>query len=419
MVKQASNPVKKVLFLGHEASRTGAPLLLLELIRWLAKHSNLRPSVLLKRGGELESDFRAIAPTWCFGEECERMNRGLRRRLFRKLRLLRIRKPNLVKLYPAEEYPVIYANTIETCDLALQLIGPGRRLIMHVHELAYGTSLSGLAEVLKTSVSVTNVYIAASDAVADYLIKDIGVSREKIQVIHEFPVAVGSNGASEDTRQSVRRRLQISENTLVVGMCGGVHWRKGPDLFVQLAMHTKRRLGLAKCLFLWLGGSSSDQREILHEIAQAGLKDVCRFITAVPNPQDYFCAFDLFALTSREDPFSVAMLEAAASGLPIVCFACAGGAPELVEKDAGIIVPYLDIPAMADACTELLLDEERRRKLGEKARAKVLTRYTIALQAPKILTVLESLNCGTAQNPIHQDNSGNSKTSPTSKTPGN
>jgi len=48
---------KKVLFIGHDASRTGAPLLLLELIKWLTSNSSVKPSVLLKQGGELEAEY--------------------------------------------------------------------------------------------------------------------------------------------------------------------------------------------------------------------------------------------------------------------------------------------------------------------------------------------------------------------------
>jgi glycosyltransferase involved in cell wall biosynthesis len=120
-----------------------------------------------------------------------------------------------------------------------------------------------------------------------------------------------------------------------------------------------------------------------------GVQDICHFLPAVPNPEAYFSAFDVFALTSREEPISVAMLEAASSGLPVVSFAGAGGGPELVENDAGIIVPYLDVPAMAKACVELCLNGDRRRRLGDNARAKVQSRYTLALQGPKLLRVID------------------------------
>ena len=381
--------LEKVLFIGHDASRTGAPLLLLELMKWLIANSTVKPSLLLKRGGEIESHYRGIVPTTCYTDERNKLNRGIHWSVLRKLRLSNTRQPNLAKLFPREQYPVVYANTIDTCDMAMQLVGVGRRLVHHIHELSYVTESFGATEILKKAVCKTDFYIAGSYAVRDFLSTEIGVPDAKIHVIHEFPIAAGQNDRQNATRQAVRCHLGISDDAFVIGMCGVPGWRKGTDIFVQLAMFVNK-LGAAKCHFVWLGGDSHSHREALHDVAQLGLQDVCHFLTAALNPEPYFGAFDLFALTSREDPFPIAMLEAAVSGLPIVCFAHAGGAPEFVEYDAGIVVPYLDITAMTTACIELLMDDKRRRQLGDNARAKVQSRYMLDMQGPKFLAVLKT-----------------------------
>ena len=109
----------------------------------------------------------------------------------------------------------------------------------------------------------------------------------------------------------------------------------------------------------------------------------------VQSPFDYYEVLNLVALTSREDPFPVAMLEAASSGLPIVCFDNAGGAPEFVQQDAGIVVPYIDIERMADACVRILGDDELRMRLGASAKRKVETFYSPEQQMAKQLKVIE------------------------------
>ena len=53
---------KKVLFIGHEASRTGAPLLLLHFLKWLRQETRFEFEVLLKNGGDLVDDYRQVAP---------------------------------------------------------------------------------------------------------------------------------------------------------------------------------------------------------------------------------------------------------------------------------------------------------------------------------------------------------------------
>ena len=71
------------LFVCHEGQRTGAPLLLLWLIRWLLANTAIRPVVALMRDGPLREEFSALCPTYTFSTRpvAERWHRRLRRRL--------------------------------------------------------------------------------------------------------------------------------------------------------------------------------------------------------------------------------------------------------------------------------------------------------------------------------------------------
>jgi glycosyltransferase involved in cell wall biosynthesis len=405
---------EKILFIGHVASRSGAPLLLLHFLKWLRQNSTLEFELLLKSGGELVQEYSQVCPTRCLEDLLPKSPQSRVARLgWRAARRIGWFQPpvfDLNSFYPVAEFPTIYANTIATADLAAQLAVPGRRIVQHVHELSYTAEYLDAVDSLKKTIPVTAAYIAVSRAVRDYLAETIGIPAEKIQVIHGFPLLSATENPQNETRSQLRQRLGIGPDAFLVGMCGTAEWRKGTDLFVQLALQVKKIIGPAKCHFVWLGGNRQSHREALYDVAKAGLPDICHFIPAVTNPEIYFNAFDLFALTSREDPFSLAMLEAAANGLPVVCFAGSGGAAELVEDDAGVIVPYLDVSAMAQACVELLTDETRRKELGKNARAKVQKRFTLAIQGPKMLAVLESA--------ARQDNGQSQPPAETSKTAG-
>ena len=119
-----------------------------------------------------------------------------------------------------------------------------------------------------------------------------------------------------------------------------------------------------------------------------------RFISASPKPSDYLAAADVFALTSREDPYPLVCLEAAALEKPIVCFASAGGAPEFVEEDCGFVVPYLDMMAMANRVVSLLDSGDCRLTMGMAARRKVLQRHDISRAAPHIRDIIERIIAG-------------------------
>jgi glycosyltransferase involved in cell wall biosynthesis len=380
-----------VLFLGHDASRTGAPLLLLEMIKWISNNTKTNCYALLKRGGALISEYKNACPSIVFSDELKAHNSRISSKLYRKLGRKHPKTPDLLKMYPPTDYPIVYANTIATTDLAMEFALNGRKLIHHIHELSYTTDFFGARDALMQSASITDCYIAASWAVKSFLVNEIGASDAKVQVIHEFPIINISNQEVGNYRQSIRKLHNIPNDAFVVGMVGLPQWRKGVDIFVQLARLLIKKHAFGKIHFFWIGGDEQSLRELTYDAERLGLREICHLIPAVDNPVPYFRAFDIFALTSREDPFPVVMLEAAANGLPIVCFADSGGAVEFVEDDAGIIVPYLDVVAMSNACEKLYLDSTQCKKYGVNAKSKVDLNYQLKYAGPKIYNLLQNI----------------------------
>ena len=119
------------------------------------------------------------------------------------------------------------------------------------------------------------------------------------------------------------------------------------------------------------------------------LQRSCKWVTATANVLDYYCAMDAFALTSREDPFPLVMLEAGALEVPVVCFANSGGGPEFAGGGAGLVAPYLDVEALAGHLAVLHDNADLRRQLGAEAARQVQTNYTVDGQAPKLLASIE------------------------------
>ena len=120
-----------------------------------------------------------------------------------------------------------------------------------------------------------------------------------------------------------------------------------------------------------------------------GLQDCCRHIPSTADVSDYYCAMDVFALTSREDPFPLVMLEAGMHGLPTICFSSSGGGPEFVANDAGLVVPYLDVKEFSQALNALQASPELRTRLGQGAQCKVKMYHCVETQGPKLLASIE------------------------------
>ena len=146
--------------------------------------------------------------------------------------------------------------------------------------------------------------------------------------------------------------------------------------------------------YCWLGAQvdAPDFAALTHDVSRAGLDATVHFVGSQPNPADYYALFDVFVSTSREDPFPLVNLEAAAQGVPVVCFDASGGGREFVEEDAGFVVPYLDMDALADRVTELVESDDRRARLGLAARDKVRRMCDVGVVCPRVLDLVEGVS---------------------------
>ena len=73
------SPRRELVFLGHAVDRSGPPIYLLHLLRWLARHQAMRPTVVSLEAGELVEEYRAVSDLVVVGEpDPVRVSRGSR-----------------------------------------------------------------------------------------------------------------------------------------------------------------------------------------------------------------------------------------------------------------------------------------------------------------------------------------------------
>ncbi|MGD1921138.1 MAG: glycosyltransferase family 4 protein [Pleurocapsa sp.] len=386
--------MKSILFISHDASRTGAPIIFLNFLKWFKANSDIPFQILLKNGGELESEFAKIAPVSIFNQVYIKQNIIIR--ILNRLGLNVARKnhlKNLTKKLKQANVGLIYSNTVtngETIDFLSMLECP---VISHVHELEwiirYYAGLDNFAKVKNH----TQQYITVSEIVKNNLIQNHDVLEEKIHTIYGFiPQKSHKDSTYLQTRESICQELDIPENAKIICASGTTGWRKGTDLFIQLADAVSQKYSDYPVYFLWIGGENKGGSfgELWHDVENLNLEKQVKFLGIKSNPLDYFHACDVFAMPSREDPFPLVCLEAASMGKPIVCFDKAGGIKEFVEDDCGFVVPYLDIDEMASKIVRLLQSPELCQSLGQHAQQKVKDRHDIEATAPKILQVIEN-----------------------------
>jgi glycosyltransferase involved in cell wall biosynthesis len=129
-----------------------------------------------------------------------------------------------------------------------------------------------------------------------------------------------------------------------------------------------------RSLRLTLAGAG-DAEDRLHRLALSlGLGDSVTFTGAVPRedmPTMYRQA-DMFVLPSQNEGMSMALLEAMASGLPVVVTNTGGTSELVVEARHGHIVPWGDISALTEALADLVRDEHARHRMGHECRQRAM-----------------------------------------------
>lgn len=393
-----------VVFISHDANRTGAPIVLLHLLRWLKKRNEFSFSIVLLFGGELEVEFQALAPTYIwrtFNPFAVSSPLVTRRRYWSRMVdfvqssavVQRANEQRIIASLIKEDVKLIYANTVVASEIAVQLKKAlNCPAVCHVHELSMAIDGYFGATRFGKLVPDIDLFIAASGAVETNLLSSYPITEDKIVKVYEFINNPAAQIIDQSVAMSIRASLGIPDNAFVVAASGTFEWRKSPVLFVQLAEYMRRNMDVMP-YFLWIGGNlnSLAWQELQFDIERLELKEYVKFIGPQPNLFNYLQSADVFVLTSREDPYPLVCLEAAALAKPVLCFEQSGGMPEFVETDCGCVIPFLQIDLMGVAIQNLLLNSVKREELGSNARIKVQARHSVDIAGQQIVDLIKKL----------------------------
>jgi len=167
-------------------------------------------------------------------------------------------------------------------------------------------------------------------------------------------------------RTALRRRLGFDDDELVILTVASLTPVKGHDQLLAAAARAVAA-DLRRLRFLWLG-EGAERQALQRRIDELGLGGHVQMPGGSDRVSQFLAASDLFVLPSRLEGMSNAILEAMASGLPVVANAV-GGNPELVEHGhVGLLCAPGDVDAMTNALLHLIGNDAERSEMGRLAR---------------------------------------------------
>jgi glycosyltransferase involved in cell wall biosynthesis len=199
-----------------------------------------------------------------------------------------------------------------------------------------------------------------SDQVRDWYVASRLVPEDRAITITNG-IAIDRFRWTPERRQRARAALGIDASRLVVGCVG----RLVPIKNHALLLETVPRLAAAHpALTIVLVGGGELGAMLRERAASLGIADRVVFAGEQGNVTDLLPAFDVFAQPSISEGLSIALLEASASGLPIVATDVGGNREIVADGISGLLVPSGNAAALGDALDALLSDASRRKAFG-------------------------------------------------------
>jgi glycosyltransferase involved in cell wall biosynthesis len=190
----------------------------------------------------------------------------------------------------------------------------------------------------------------------------------------------------------VRGQLGIPEDALVIGFVGRLTRDKG---IPELAEAFERILESEPRAFLLLVGWFDASEDALPDALRHSLEhhERIRVTGLVAETAPYYRAMDVFVLPSWREGFPNAVLEAAATELPVVTTESTGARDSVVPEVTGLLIPPGYPEAIAESVLMLLADADRRRQMGQAARAWVLKHYLCREVLGRTVAFYQALGC--------------------------
>jgi glycosyltransferase involved in cell wall biosynthesis len=355
-----------ILVVSHEASRTGAPILALNIIQNLQKKYNV-VTLLLGEGSIVEYFLRAS--TYIAGP------------------ILPKSKPATVacvieKMMELFEFKFAIVNSIESRPALPVLAKWFVPTISLIHEFSVYTRPRG--EFLEAVLWSTEIIFSTSMTQENAVFEHPELKNHPFHIIHQgqctipFDENCAAINVVEDAR--VLRMLRpegLPADAVVVLGIGSVHIRKGVELFIDCAARVVQSGHGKNFRFIWIGNGYNPEEELGYsaylgdQIRRSGLQEHVFFLEETPRLSTAYKAANILLISSRLDPMPNIAIDAMAHGLPLVCFEKTTGIADiLIAHGLGdkCVASYLDTVEMAAKVMAFAESKPLCQKVGDQLR---------------------------------------------------
>ena len=258
-----------------------------------------------------------------------------------------------------------------------------RYLVKNGLHVSLGSKITPLIE--RYNIKKAKKLVAISSSVKNEIIKNYGTPEEKINVVYSgVNLDEFSPENKEKYSKEIRAKHGIPTDDLLLLFVGNPFGRKGLEYLLK-ALSTLKYSNVKL-----LVSGKDDPIPYKSLIQKLGLEDKVVFnIGLTPEIFKYYAAADIFVFPTLYEPFGLVILEAMASGLPVVTSEIAGSAELITDGKDGFKLKEPKNPSeIAEKLKYLIENDRMRRSMGKKAR-RTAERYSWDETAKGMLKTFE------------------------------
>lgn len=336
---------KTILFVTHETTRTGAPLIILQIAKDFQQLYDIQPVFMLLKPGEIHKEFALVFPSYY-----------LQNRESEQVEALELELANLLPQMIKElNIDTSYVNSAESRFILPYLRQYGiSNIVSLVHEMGNFYPENAWDIINENSKHM----VFPAQYIKEKAFENTALDDSKIHVRGQGLLKPEIFQANRSVcKRLIRQELGIEEDAIIVLSCGSPIARKGIDIFTFTAISILNQYkGKSPLYFIWLGGAPHNYHQMWAErdIQQSGFEHHIRFIGSRVDTIPWFVGSEVFYMTSRGDPFPCVIHEAIAAGLTIVGFENAGGLPEMIPSFNSYVHAYGDIAGVSQSILDLV-----------------------------------------------------------------
>jgi glycosyltransferase involved in cell wall biosynthesis len=217
--------------------------------------------------------------------------------------------------------------------------------------------------------------IAVSSAVKDEICRRDSIDPAKVEVIYNG-IEVGRFTVPEaNVKERAKIALGLDPKSPVIGTISRLSRQKGHKYLLNAFVDL---VGSFPELKLLIVGSGPLEEELKVMAQKLGLSKSVIFTGARRDIPEILKALDIFAMPSLWEGFPVSLLEAFATGLPVVASPVGGVADAVEDNVSGLLVESQDVKGLVSALSKLLNDSALALRLGKEARGIVEERFSVS-----------------------------------------